>query len=127
MLSINICVCVCARREITYISVGLYLLLSPSFLQYVTLGEFYSEMASHEAALDEIMRRIRGDGLDPNISLDRLQAAYKHFKRTAANHVRPVVPATSAEVCATAATSLGHGFSLLKVNMLRLAQVRSCD
>lgn len=94
-----------------------------AILQYLSLSELYSDFTGHESALDEVLHRIRGDGLDPNMPLGRLQAMQKHLSRAASTHVKRVVPTPSRAVCLAHATSLTHGLSLLKANLLRFAQV----
>jgi hypothetical protein len=108
------------RREAEYVKQALAR-MEPA--QYDAVGTLHQDLAGHEAAFDAILTRIRGDGLDPSVSLDRLTSAYTHLQRASQTHVRAIWPQPSVSLCVAAAESLSHGYSLVAVNLTRLYQV----
>eukprot|EP00730_Choanoeca_flexa_P001217 TRINITY_DN10533_c0_g1_i3.p1 TRINITY_DN10533_c0_g1~~TRINITY_DN10533_c0_g1_i3.p1 ORF type:complete len:1234 (+),score=447.48 TRINITY_DN10533_c0_g1_i3:1086-4787(+) len=88
--------------------------------EYSRIGEVYAELAAHEAALDGLLRQIRGDGLSPHVALQPLYDAVKALHRLCDLHLKPNYPRPDAENLHDSATIISGASKAIMAQLHRL-------
>jgi hypothetical protein len=94
-----------------------------SMEKYKALGEFHAELATHEGALDALLKRIRGDGLDPSVPLDGLHACTKALRRGCALHLDAEYPRDDSESLRDAASIVSEASDVIGSQGQRLCKL----
>lgn len=88
--------------------------------EYLSLAQVFPELAAREAALDVVLARIQGDGLDPRLDLGDLRVAMNHVARIAGGQLRTNHPPEAEQCLRDNNTSIGCSVDTLNVELRRL-------
>ncbi|EGD78282.1 hypothetical protein PTSG_09346 [Salpingoeca rosetta] len=90
---------------------------------FKAVGDVFPQLVAHEPALDSLLKRLRGDGLDPSIPLADVEAAAKAFRTTMTTRIADAVPRDSRDAANVEVQTASGALDVVEAELLRLDEI----